>query len=99
MLRCLPFVLCTSRGHLPLQHRTPNAFRLPNRWASLAEPTEAGESPKETLQREALESWITMCETRTFSWHKQCEMEMLDTLLSPQVSRYVKEWLYEMCRF
>ena len=48
-------ILYTSTGQILLQHRTPDAFRLPNHWAFFGGGIEQGESPKEALVREALE--------------------------------------------
>jgi 8-oxo-dGTP pyrophosphatase MutT (NUDIX family) len=48
-------ILYTSTGHLLLQHRTADAFSLPNHWAFFGGGIEAGESPMEALKREALE--------------------------------------------
>ena len=48
-------ILHTSIGHLLLQHRTHDAFSLPNHWAFLGGGIEAGENPMEAPKREALE--------------------------------------------
>jgi 8-oxo-dGTP diphosphatase len=48
-------ILYSSTGHLLLQHRTPDAFSLPNHWAFFGGGIEAGEGPMEALQREAIE--------------------------------------------
>ena len=49
------FILYTSTGHILLQHRTNDAFRLPNYWAFFGGGIEHGESPTEALEREVLE--------------------------------------------
>jgi 8-oxo-dGTP diphosphatase len=49
------FILYTSTGQILLQHRTPDAFSLPNYWAFFGGGIEPGESPTEALEREALE--------------------------------------------
>lgn len=48
-------ILYTSSGRLLLQHRTPDAFTLPNYWAFFGGGIEAGETPADALEREALE--------------------------------------------
>ena len=48
-------ILYNSTGHILLQHRTNEAFRLPNFWAFFGGGIEQGESPKEALEREILE--------------------------------------------
>jgi len=49
------FILYTSTGQLLLQHRSNDAFRLPNYWAFFGGGLEEGESPMEVLKREVLE--------------------------------------------
>ena len=49
------FILYNSTGHILLQHRTNDAFRLPNFWAFFGGGIEQGESPTEALEREILE--------------------------------------------
>ena len=49
------FILYTSTGHVLLQHRAHDAFRLPNYWAFFGGAIEQGESPTEALEREVLE--------------------------------------------
>lgn len=49
------FILYTPTGHILLQHRTHDAFRLPNYWAFFGGGIEQGESPTEALAREVLE--------------------------------------------
>ena len=48
-------ILYTTTGQILLQHRTPDAFSLPNHWAFFGGGIEAGESTMEALKREALE--------------------------------------------
>ena len=48
-------ILYNSTGHILLQHRTNDAFRLPNFWAFFGGGIEQGESPKEALEREIRE--------------------------------------------
>ena len=48
-------ILYTSTGQILLQHRTSEAFRLPNYWAFCGGGLEKGESPERALQREILE--------------------------------------------
>ena len=48
-------ILYTSTGQILLQHRTHDAFTLPNHWAFFGGGIEAEESPREALEREALE--------------------------------------------
>jgi 8-oxo-dGTP diphosphatase len=49
------FILYTPTGHILLQHRSHDAFRLPNYWAFFGGGIEHGESPTEALEREVLE--------------------------------------------
>ena len=49
------FILYTTAGRILLQHRTPDAFSLPNYWAFFGGGIERGESPEQALEREALE--------------------------------------------
>ena len=49
------FILYTPSGQLLLQHRTPDAFRLPNYWAFFGGGIEPGESPSDALKREVIE--------------------------------------------
>ena len=49
------FILYTSTGRILLQHRSHDAFRLPNYWAFFGGGIEQGESPTEALEREVLE--------------------------------------------
>ncbi len=49
------FILYTSSGQLLLQHRTHDAWRLPNHWAFFGGGIEPGESPAEALKREVIE--------------------------------------------
>ncbi|GAC1665917.1 MAG: hypothetical protein NVS9B9_26850 [Ktedonobacteraceae bacterium] len=49
------FILHTSTGQILLQHRTHDAFSLPNYWAFFGGGLEQGESPREALAREVLE--------------------------------------------
>jgi 8-oxo-dGTP diphosphatase len=49
------FILYTATGHILLQHRTYDAFRLPNYWGFFGGGIEQGESPMEALKREILE--------------------------------------------
>ena len=48
-------ILYTSMGQILLQHRTSDAFRLPNYWAFFGGGIEQGESPERALEREILE--------------------------------------------
>ena len=48
-------ILYTSTGTILLQHRTRDAYRFPNYWAFFGGGIEAGETPAEALEREALE--------------------------------------------
>ena len=49
------FILYTPTGRILLQHRSHDAFRLPNYWAFFGGGIEQGESPTEALEREVLE--------------------------------------------
>jgi mutator protein MutT len=49
------FILYTSTGQILLQHRTHDAWRLPNHWAFFGGGIEPGESPTEALMREVRE--------------------------------------------
>lgn len=49
------FILYTATGQILLQHRTHDAFRLPNYWAFFGGGIEPVESPLEALEREVLE--------------------------------------------
>ena len=49
------FILYTSSGHILLQHRTDDAFRLPGYWAFFGGGIEHGENPMEALAREIRE--------------------------------------------
>ena len=49
------FILYTSSGHILLQHRTDDAFRLPGYWALFGGGIEKGENPTEALEREIRE--------------------------------------------
>ena len=49
------FILYTSSGHILLQHRTDDAFRLPGYWAFFGGGIEQGENPTEALKREIRE--------------------------------------------
>ena len=49
------FILYTPTSHILLQHRTHDAFRLPNYWAFFGGGIEQGENPTEALAREVLE--------------------------------------------
>jgi 8-oxo-dGTP diphosphatase len=49
------FILYTSSGHILLQHRTDDAFRLPGYWAFFGGGIEEGENPTEALKREIRE--------------------------------------------
>ena len=49
------FILYTSSGHILLQHRTDDAFRLPGYWAFFGGGIEQGENPIEALKREIRE--------------------------------------------
>ena len=48
-------ILYTLTGHILLQHRTDDAFRLPGYWAFFGGGIEQGENPTEALKREILE--------------------------------------------
>ena len=48
-------ILYTSAGHILLQHRTDDAFRLPGYWAFFGGGIEQGENPTEALTREIRE--------------------------------------------
>jgi 8-oxo-dGTP diphosphatase len=48
-------ILYTSSGHILLQHRTDDAFRLPGYWAFFGGGIEQGENPTEALKREIRE--------------------------------------------
>ena len=49
------FILYTAAGHILLQHRSHDAFHLPNYWAFFGGGIEEGESPTEALVREVSE--------------------------------------------
>ena len=49
------FILYSLTGHILLQHRTDDAFRLPGYWAFFGGGIEQGENPTEALTREILE--------------------------------------------
>ncbi len=49
------FILYTASGQILLQHRSHDAFRLPNYWAFFGGGIEEGESPTDALEREVLE--------------------------------------------
>jgi mutator protein MutT len=48
-------ILYNSTGHILLQHRAHDAYRLPNFWAFFGGGIEHGESPTEALERELRE--------------------------------------------
>jgi 8-oxo-dGTP diphosphatase len=48
-------ILYTSSGHILLQHRTDDAFRLPGYWAFFGGGIEQGENATEALKREIRE--------------------------------------------
>ena len=48
-------ILYTTTGHILLQHRTEDAFRLPGYWAFFGGGIEQGENPTEALRREIRE--------------------------------------------
>ena len=48
-------ILYSSSGHILLQHRTDDAFRLPGYWAFFGGGIEQGENPTEALKREIQE--------------------------------------------
>src|SRR4051794_2573130 len=48
-------ILYSSTGHILLQHRTDDAFRLPGYWAFFGGGIEQGENPTEALKREIRE--------------------------------------------
>lgn len=48
-------ILYASTGHILLQHRTDDAFRLPGYWAFFGGGIEQGETPTEALKREIRE--------------------------------------------
>lgn len=48
-------ILYNSIGQILLQHRSNDAFRLPNFWAFFGGGIEQGESPTDALEREMLE--------------------------------------------
>ena len=48
-------ILYTSTGHILLQHRTDDAFRLPGYWAFFGGGIEQGENATEALKREIRE--------------------------------------------
>ena len=48
-------ILYTSSGHILLQHRTDDAFRLSGYWAFFGGGIEQGENPTEALKREIRE--------------------------------------------
>ena len=49
------FILYSSTGKILLQHRTHDAFRLPDYWAFFGGGIEQGESPTDALEREVRE--------------------------------------------
>ncbi len=49
------FILYTPARRILLQHRSHDAFRLPNYWAFFGGGIEQGENPTEALEREVLE--------------------------------------------
>jgi 8-oxo-dGTP pyrophosphatase MutT (NUDIX family) len=53
--RRLRFYSLYSSGHVLLQHRTDDAFRLPGYWAFFGDGIETGENPTEALTREIQE--------------------------------------------
>jgi len=48
-------ILYTSDGKILLQHRTPDAPRLPNKWGCFGGRIEAAELPIDAVKRECLE--------------------------------------------
>jgi 8-oxo-dGTP pyrophosphatase MutT (NUDIX family) len=59
-------ILYTSSGHILLQHRTDDAFRLPGYWAFFGGGIEEGENPTEALKREIREELSYEVQTPTF---------------------------------
>lgn len=49
------FIFYSSTGQILLQHRSHDAWRLPDHWAFFGGGIEPGESPTEALQREVIE--------------------------------------------
>ena len=60
------FILYTSSGHILLQHRTDDAFRLPGYWAFFGGGIEEGENPTEALKREIREELSYEVQTPKF---------------------------------
>ena len=59
-------ILYTSTGHLLLQHRSDDAFRLPGYWAFFGGGIEQGENPTEALKREIREELSYLVQNPTF---------------------------------
>src|SRR5688572_11481947 len=60
------FILYTSTGHILLQHRTDDAFRLPGYWAFFGGGIEQGENPTEALKREIREELSCLVQNPKF---------------------------------
>src|SRR4030095_8336484 len=60
------FILYSSTGHILLQHRTDDAFRLPGFWAFFGGGIEHGENPTEALKREIREELSYLVQNPTF---------------------------------